>query len=220
MESIVSGVGVVDKVAAVLNAVEADGASLAELVGRTGLSRATAHRLAMSLVAHGLLRRDAAGRFQPGLRLIALGRAAADALPLSAAARPALARLRDETGESAQLYVRQGERRVCVAAAESPHGLRTIVPEGATLDLYRGSAGAVLRVDPIAAQQGWAESVGEREAGVASVSAPVFDGEVIVAAVSVSGPLDRTGPHPGAVYAAAVVAAARQIEQACGFTPR
>lgn len=220
MEPSVSGVGVVDKVAAVLAAVEADGATLAELVTRSGLSRATAHRLAAALATHGLLRRDDVGRYRPGLRLIALGRAAADALPLSAAARPTLGRLRDATGESAQLYVREGERRVCVAAAESPHGLRTIVPEGAVLDLYRGSAGRVLRSEPATVTRGWAQSVGEREPGVASVSAPVCNAGIVVAAVSVSGPLDRTGPEPGLAYAPAVVAAAREIELACGFSER
>ena len=47
-------------------------------------------------------------------------------------------------------------------------------------------------------RRGWAASVGEREAGVASVSAPVFDGPgTVVAAVSVSGPIDRLGQHPG-----------------------
>ena len=45
----------------------------------------------------------------------------------------------------------------------------------------------------------WVESVGEREAGVASVSAPVLDASgTVVAAVSVSGPIERTSRHPAA----------------------
>jgi DNA-binding IclR family transcriptional regulator len=47
---------------------------------------------------------------------------------------------------------------------------------------------------------------------VASVSAPVHLGGEIVAAVSVSGPIERTSRQPGRKYAAAVVAAAREIE--------
>jgi DNA-binding IclR family transcriptional regulator len=56
--------------------------------------------------------------------------------------------------------------------------------------------------------------VAEREAGVASVSAPVraADGSVM-AAVSVSGPIERTTRQPGKRYAAAVVAAAARIER-------
>ncbi len=60
----------------------------------------------------------------------------------------------------------------------------------------------------------WAESVEEREPGVASVSAPVVvDGEVI-GAVSVSGPIERTTRQPGRKYAAAVMEAAAAIGRA------
>src|SRR5918998_184401 len=111
MDVSVSGVGVLDKAVAVLASLEGGPRSLPELVAATGLPRPTAHRLAVALEAHGLVRRDDAGRFALGLRLATLGRAAAEGVPLTAAARPALEALRDETGESVQLYVRAGDRR-------------------------------------------------------------------------------------------------------------
>src|SRR5205085_183029 len=103
---------------------------------------------------------------------------------------------------------------LCVEALESPHGLRTIVPVGALLPLDVGSAGKVLREDPAVLKRGWAESVEERQRGVASVSAPLWDGDRLAAAVSVSGPLERTSRAPGRRYARPVVAAARSIEAA------
>jgi DNA-binding IclR family transcriptional regulator len=207
----ISGVGVVDKAIGVLAALERGPQSLADLVAATGLSRATAHRLAVALEAHGLVRRDEDGRFTLGLRLIGLGHAAAEALPGWLDARPALARLQEQTGESVQLYVRDGDMRVCVESLEAPHELRTIVPVGARLPLDRGSAGRVLRD---AAPAGWIESVEERQAGVASVSAPVVDPSGrVVAAVSVSGPVDRTTRAPGSRYGAAVAEAATRISR-------
>ena len=213
MEPSLSGVGVLDKAVAVLDAVEREPSTLTALVAATGLSRATAHRLAVALEAHGLVRRDGDGRFALGPRLMTLGRVAGEQLPLRDAARPALEWLRDTTGESVQLYVRQGDRRVCIDALESPHGLRTIVPVGASLPLDVGSAGRILAAGDAA--RPWAESVEERERGVASVSAPVraADGQV-VAAVSVSGPVDRTTRRPGRRYAEAVVEAADRIGMA------
>jgi DNA-binding IclR family transcriptional regulator len=184
-----SGVGVLDKAVGVMAAIEDRPRSLAELVALTGLSRATAHRLAVALEAHGFLRRDGDGRFVLGLRLIGLGHAAAETVPTWVAARPALARLREETGESVQLYVRDGDARVCVESLESPHELRTIVPVGARLPLGAGSAGRVLSGD---SKRAWVESVAERQAGVASVSAPVTVSGQVLAAVSVSGPIERT----------------------------
>lgn len=210
----VSGVGVLDKAMAVLAAVEAAPSSLAELVAATGLSRPTAHRLAVALEAHGLLRRDDDGRFCLGLRLLGLGHAAAEALPVWEAARPALAWLHERTGESVQLYVRDGDARVCVESVESTRELRTIVPVGARLPLDRGSGGQVLSGRSTTAG-GWIQSVGEREDGVASVSAPVHDrGGRVVAAVSVSGPIQRTTRRPGERYGDLVAEAARRVEAA------
>lgn len=215
MEHRISDVGVLDKAMVLLGAVEREPLALAGLVAATGIARPTAHRLAVALEAHGMLRRDAEGRFLLGPRAIALGRAAEAAYPLRDAAMPALRELRDATGESVQLYVRDGDRRVCLASLESPHGLRTIVEAGASLPLELGSAGEVLLEGHAVLRRGWAESVGQREAGVASVSAPVLDtAGAVVAAVGVSGPIERLTRTPGRRYADAVTAAARRIERA------
>ncbi len=61
-------------------------------------------------------------------------------------------------------------------------------------------------------RRGWAQSVAERESGVASVSAPVRDaGGNVVAAVSVSGPIERIGRRPGVRWAADLLAAAEAL---------
>ncbi len=225
--TVATNVGVLDKAVVVLRAVEVHGPlGLAELQAATGLPRATAHRLAAALVAHGLLRRDAAGRFALGLGLVGLGRAAADGFPLAEHARPALETLRDETGESVQLYVREGAARRCVVSLQSPHGLRWIVPEGALLPLGIGSAGRVLDGDhavdrdvarDVAAGPGrpWVASVEEREKGVASVSAAIVDQRgVVVGAVSVSGPVERLSRQPGARFGDATARAAATVSAA------
>ncbi len=213
--------GVLDKVVLLLAALEDEPLALGELACVTGLPRASAHRLAVAAEVHGLVRRDGEGRFALGLRLVALGRSASDGLALVEVARPALEALRAETGESVQLYVREGDQRVCVASLESPQELRTIVRVGEALPLDRGSAGKVLRSTPSLVAGGWAESVEERAAGVASVSAPVRgDAGSVRAAVGVSGPLQRTGRSPGRRYGPAVVRAARAVEAAAaGWIP-
>jgi len=226
-----SGVGVLDKAALVLAALESGPATLAGLVAGTGLARPTAHRLAVALEHHRLVARDMQGRFVLGPRLAELSAAAGEDR-LLATAGPVLARLRDITGESAQLWRRQGEHRVCVAAAERPSGLRDTIPIGSQLTMRAGSAAQVLLAweepDRLhrglqgarftattlsgVRRRGWAQSVAEREPGVASVSAPVRgpSGRV-VAAVSVSGPIERFTRQPGRQHAAAVIAAAAKL---------
>lgn len=229
-----SGVGVIDKAAMLLDALEGGPQSLAGLVSATGLARPTAHRLATALEHHRLIARDVSGRFVLGPRLPELAAAAGEDR-LVAAAGPILAALRDSTGESAQLYRRQGDRRICVAAAERMTGLRDTVPIGSVLTMHAGSAAQVLLAweDPerihsglqdstfTAAtlagvrRRGWAQSVAEREQGVASVSAPVRGpSNKVIAAVSVSGPLDRMGRVPGRLHSAAVLSAASRLTEA------
>jgi len=229
-----SGVGVLDKAALVLGALEAGPTSLAGLVNATGLARPTAHRLAVALEYHRMVARDLQGRFVLGPRLAELAAAAGEDR-LLAAAGPVLTALRDATGESAQLYRRQGDQRICVAAAERSHGLRDSVPVGSVLTMQAGSAAQVLlaweepdrmhrglsgarftaTVLAGVRRRGWAQSIGERESGVASVSAPVRgpSGRV-VAALSVSGPLERLGRSPGRLHAAALTAAAARLTDA------
>jgi DNA-binding IclR family transcriptional regulator len=226
-----SGVGVLDKAVSVLNAMETGPASLAQLVSATGLARPTAHRIAVALEHHRLVARDAQGRFVLGPRMAELAAAAGEDRLLSVA-QPILGYLRDVTGESAQLYRRQADLRICVAAAERASGLRDTVPVGSALPMTAGSAAQILLAwedaermhrglrgakfsAPMLAQirrRGWAASVGEREAGVASVSAPVRGaGGRVVAAVSVSGPIERLTRSPGRLHAAAVVGAGDKI---------
>lgn len=203
----VSGVGVIDKGVAVLRALSTGPVDLAELQRATGLPRATAHRLAVALERHGLVRRDAAGRFCLGLELIRLGRLATAAYPLADIARPVLEALRDEVGESVQLYVREGDQRRCVESLESTHGLRWIVPKGALLPLDRGSAGHVLcGRGPVV------QTVEEREPGVASVSSAVADPDgAVLAAVCISGPVERLSRRPAARFGDAASRAALAI---------
>jgi DNA-binding IclR family transcriptional regulator len=228
-----SGVGVLDKAVHVLSAMETGPTSLAQLVTATGLARPTAHRIAVALEHHRFVSRDAQGRFVLGPRIAELAVAAGEDRLLSVA-QPVLAYLRDVTGESAQLYRRQADARICVAAAERASGLRDTVPVGAALPMTAGSAAQILLAWEDAERmhrmlrgakfsattlaqvrrRGWAASVAEREAGVASVSAPVRGpGGRVMAAVSVSGPIERLTRSPGRLHAAAVVGAGDKISE-------
>jgi DNA-binding IclR family transcriptional regulator len=200
---------VVDKTVALLDAIATEPQSLADLVAATGLPRPTAHRLALALEHHQVLDRDADGRFVIGARA-ARWSAGDDAM--RARAEDVVIELRDATGVSAQVYRRVGDQRLCIAAAEPAAGLRDTVPVGSLLTLGAGSAAQVLvawlpdteraallrgaaftEVDLVEVRRrGWAHSLGQREPGVGSISVPVTDAQgAVIAAVSISGPLER-----------------------------
>jgi DNA-binding IclR family transcriptional regulator len=226
-----SGVGVLDRSMALLGLLGDGPRTLRSLAQASGLPRPTAHRLLVALEVHGLVGRTADGAFRLGPRLTELALRAGHGLELGTLAAGVLAGLHDQTGESVQLYLRSGDRRLCVAARDAGAGLRDSVPVGALLPLDAGSGGKVLLAwsddasrfpaagpDELAAvrRRGWAWSVAEREPGVASVSAPVLRDGALLGALCVSGPVSRLGSSPGRRLAPLVVAAARELAALAG----
>ncbi len=194
---------------------------LSDLAAHAGLNLSTALRFALALEAQGALVREPATRqYSLGPWVLELASSLLREQPLLQQAHAVLVALRDQTGETASLWVRQGRNRVCVDRVESQHGLRGSVDLGARLPPHRGAAGKVflatlpleereavlaevereegvsldaLRVElDQVARQAWAISVAEREPGVASVAVPIPDPRGVVnAALNVSGPITR-----------------------------
>lgn len=221
-----SGINVIDRSVAIVKAAATGPRSLAQLCELTGLPRATVHRLATALEVHGILARDDNGLWRQGTALTSAGSSLLDA------ARPIMTALVDTTRESVQLYQRSGTSRTCVAAVELSSGLRDTVPVGSRLPLTSGSAAKVILahsspelVDAIlpdarfdraelarVRETGLAESVSEREVGLASLSAPVMDPSgSLIAVLSISGPVERLRPSPLAVWGAELREAAAEL---------
>jgi DNA-binding IclR family transcriptional regulator len=201
-----TGVGVLDRVVAILDAVETTPLRSSELARHVGLSVPTAHRLVRAMVVHGLLRRDAEGRHWLGQRF--------PSSPLVRTAEPVLVALARQTGESCQLWVRRGVRRLCVVSIEADKELRASLPVSALLPISVGgsAAFALEALAPEPDHPGWFESVAGRIAGVCSVSAPVRQNGEVLAAVCVSAPIARAVEGPGIRFGDAVLAAAAQLE--------
>ncbi len=220
---------------------EARGLGVTQIGGRLDLAKSTVHRILSTLESKGFCRQDTAtGRYHLGLKALELAGAYLAQSDLGTAAYPEMCRLRDLVEETVTLYLRDGTDRVRVQKAEGRHGVRRVVGLGQRLPLHLGAASKVLlawlpdyerervlgvmRLPPHfdltglkaaikeTRQLGWASSAEEREEGVASVAAPILDrnGQV-VAALAVSGPVQRF--HGTAVdrYAQAAMDAARNI---------
>jgi DNA-binding IclR family transcriptional regulator len=231
---------------AILDAVEAGASTFTQISRSTGLTRPTTHRLLKALEAHGLVSSGGSFGYRLGPRILALSVSAARGLPLRELAHPILLELARSTGESTQLYVRDGDKRLCVDAVGSESELRTIVEIGAELPLTAGSAGKVFlafgsptdRDQATAAQRltdrtpvgdellrqldqvrrnGFATSSGERQPGVGSVSAPVFGSAgEVLAVVSLSWPEARLGKGDAKGYSVQVRGAARELKAGLG----
>ena len=131
------------------------------------------------------------------------------------------------TNESVQLYELTGSSRTCVAAIEPPSGLTHTVPVGSQLPLDRGSAAKIFAAHKLVdapfpdeemvtvRSTGLAESVAEREVGLASVSTPIFGKNgTVLAVLSISGPVERLKPSPADKWGKELLAAAKKLTQA------
>lgn len=219
-----SGIKVLDRSIALIDAVATGDKTLSELSTATGLPRATTHRLATALEIHQILVRTEAGAWTIGP---ALARYAASApSQIIDAAKPIMAELVDLTNESVQLYELTGTTRTCVAAIEPPSGLTHTVPVGSQLPLDRGSAAKIFAAHKLVdaafpdeemvtvRSTGLAESVAEREVGLASVSAPIYGPNgAVLAVLSISGPVERLKPSPADKWGKELQAAAQQLNQ-------
>ncbi len=165
------------------------------------------------LVGAGLLAAGPDGRVALGVRVAALAARSAPMHRLRSAARPVLAALRDATGETANLVVRDGDELVYLDQVESPHALRHAGWVGRRLPLHHGAAGAALD-----GAQGPQVAFDAVEAGVTAVACAVGATDP-AAAVSVTAPTARMGERRLAACRAGVFDAAQQLAAALAATP-
>jgi IclR family KDG regulon transcriptional repressor len=215
---------------------------LSDIAKRIGLHKSTVHRLLASLESKGFVRRNpATEKYRLGWSVLELVSNINRSDDLSMIVLPEMTRLRDQLGETISLYTRAGMERIRIQAVESNQPVRRVANIGMRLPLYVGASGKVLLAfadepledfmnDPswpkdlnrdefrhaiqTVREQGYAVSIEEREAGAAAVAAPIFsrNGQ-IVAALSVSGPVDRFTKEAVERFAVAVRQSAERLSK-------
>lgn len=196
---------------------------LAELSRRSGLHKTTVLRLARTLAQSGFMVQREDGDWRLGPAAGWLGARYQAGFDVQNVLEPALRELTHATGESAAFYVREGQVRTCLVRVEGPQALRHHARMGEGLPLDKGSPGRVILAfsgEPGKAyeeirKKGYHWSIGEREQGVATVSAPVFGMHWrLMGSVCISGPASRLPAEKLEALAQTVVAAATQLSYA------
>jgi DNA-binding IclR family transcriptional regulator len=134
-------------------------ASLAELATRTGIPRATAFRLLATLEEEGFVVKEG-GEYRPGFKCFIVGNVAAAGLDLRKEARPQLVKLRDETGETAQVAILDSWQVVYLERVLSRQAVGYMTSRaGAILPAYCTGLGKVLLAyRPESDVVGWAST--------------------------------------------------------------
>lgn len=188
--------------------------TLTEISREIGLARSTTLRILSTLEKNTFLTRDEeTNKYSLGSKIAHLGLLCFSNMDFRKIARPYMVRLRALYNESVSLYIIEGNYRVCVERVESTQALRRVINIGDRLVLTRGASGRlllaymekekkreILERDPYTSEEeldmlrqlGYAVSKGEREEGVTSIAAPVFNAQnKIITALTISGPSIR-----------------------------
>lgn len=225
--------------------------NLVEISEKVSLPKTTVFRIIQSLQNKGFVYfEEESGKYQLGLTILGLTNVVLKSTDLRQKAYPVMRRLRDECGETINLFILRNLKRVCIESVTGPNLLQMQASIGDQLPLYLGASGKViLAYQPEAViqkvceetglrpytinsirncrelftelerirSQGYALSNGEREIGICSISAPIWNykGEV-EGAVSISGPETRMTHSRHGQLIKLVTEAAKEISAAIG----
>ena len=223
--------------------------TVAQVKHATGMPLTTVVRLMASLAANDLLRREG-DTYRVGHRVLAWSTASTSGSDLIRLAAPYVTELRDTTGETSALFVRYGLTRVALLSEQSHQSIIFRGYAGQVFPLTSGAAAKVflaydesaldmVRSDPLSSstpgianraaleaqlqnvrEHGWAFASDEREPGLASLAAPVFDRTGEVAAVlAVGGPSFRLTKTYANTYGPIIAATTETLSRALGHQP-
>lgn len=219
--------------------------TLTEIAYKTDLAKSTTTRILATLEENKFLEKDpSTGKYRLGRQLYFLGFKAGESIELKEVAKDTMLRLRERLKETVNLYIRDGEHRVCIQQFESLQSVKHMVQIGERLPLTVGASGKVLlayeprefieemmekqimrksKLDLLSElnkilMEKYAISIEEREKGTSAAASPIFDinGNVI-AALSVSGPAHRFNPTKIENLQTILVASALEISNNLGF---
>ena len=197
--------------------------SLAELSRRTGMHKTTALRIARTLALDHYLVQKEDGTWRLGRATGWLGACYQATFDVHDVVEPVLRELTIQTGESASFYVREGNQRTCLARVDGPQTIRHHVRVGIGLPLNLGAPGRVILAfsgeagEPYETirKRGYHLSLGEREAEVSSVSAPVFGIQWrLLGSICISGPTSRLSETRLLELAQTIIQAGNQLSYA------
>lgn len=191
-----------------------------EIARRTGINASTISRILATLADGGLVEHvTPTGRYRLGLGVVQLANAVHERLDIRSLARPHLTELAERTEETATLSLPAKQQAITLDFVQSALTVRSVAEVGRTSVVHATAVGKVFLahggtlpegpleaftertiVDPAVlvlevAQikaRGWAQALGEREADLNAVAAPVLNKTgALVAILGVQGPAVR-----------------------------
>ena len=118
--------------------------AMSDIAREMGVSKTRIHRHLRALVEHGYVVQDRTSeRYEIGVKLFALGETLRDRFDVLAAARPEIARLRDESGQTVTVSALIDDAVVVLELLQGNTVVEFSVRPGSTLDFHASAHGLV-----------------------------------------------------------------------------
>lgn len=134
-------IGALRKALDVIEMLAEDGQDIgvSELARRLGMTKNQVFRILQTLKAYDYVRQTRSGSYQLGCKFFEIGQRVVSRNGLLDVALPIMSELRDATGETVHLFVRDGLEALCVARRESPAAVSLSARVGRRFLLHAGA---------------------------------------------------------------------------------
>lgn len=217
----------------ILQLLESGPLGVTELANGTALPKTTVHRLLKTFEAHHWVECNEAKRYQLSWGILPMAKAFLTSLDVRAIAQPFMVVIRDELQQSVNLFLAQGDYRICIERVAADKPLRNDIKIGTVYPIFKGAAGKIFSAylsdrsdnDMSAGeslqihQDGYVITRGSRVPDAASIAVPIFSfGNKLEAVMTISGPIGDYTEERVKAYVEVLLTLGQTISKQMGAT--
>lgn len=223
----------IDRGIEILRLLEVGPLGVTELANATALPKTTVHRLLKTFEAHHWVEFNGAKKYQLSWGILPMAKSFLMSLDVRAIAQPYMVTIRDQLQQSVNLFLAQGDYRICIERVAADKPLRHDIKIGTVYPIFKGAAGKIFGAymadfkdtDMSAAESaqirhdGFVVTRGNRVPDAASIAVPIFSfGNKLEAVMTISGPIGDYPEERVKEYLAVMIALGQAISKQMGAT--
>ena len=217
----------------ILKLLEAGPLGVTELANATALPKATVHRLLKTFEAHHWVEFNRAKKYQLSWGILPMAKSFLAFLDVRAIAQPYMVAIRDQLQQSVNLFLAQGDYRICIERVAADKPLRHDIKIGTVYPIFKGAAGKIFgaymadfKDTEMSADEssqirndGYVVTRGNRVPDAASIAVPIFSfGNKLEAVMTISGPIGDYTEERVNEYLSVIITLGQTISKHMGAT--
>ena len=127
----------------ILRLLEAGPLGVTELANATALPKTTVHRLLKTFEAHHGVELNRDKKYQLSWGVLPMAKSFLTSLDVRAIAQPYMVAIRDQFEQSVNLFLAQGDYRICIERVAADKPLRNDIKIGTVYPIFKGAAGKI-----------------------------------------------------------------------------